>query len=172
MVQQKMIARWFLGSVMLAVMVIILLGQVSAKGNLYDQMVKVNKEWLKQSDVDPIMHELAPVSGTHAEIQTHLMWVEKVLRSRDVSDLSEELQANRLKHLNDLNAYWKAGNFPINTSHDHRLPIFIDPYENYCAVGHLLKASGNDAVAKHISTSGNFDYLEDMHYPSLMEWAG
>ena len=73
-------------------------------------------------------------------IQTHLKYVERLLRSKNVSNLTEEQQENRLKMLDLLNDYWTAGIFPRNYGYpDQRIPCFIDKDGNICAVGYLIE---------------------------------
>lgn len=139
--------------------------------SLYDELVEVNKEWLKQSDVDPSLKSMQANYSNREMLRVHLQLVEKTLRSRDVSHLSADLQKARKHNLDNLNTYWKSGAFPINTTHSNRLPIFIDPFDNFCAVGALIKMDGHENISRMISENGNFDYVHDMSYPELNEWA-
>ncbi len=104
-------------------------------------------------------------------IRTHLMLVEKTLRSRSITHLTQSQQANRAKDLDNLHKYWKAGNFPVNDRYSYRTPIFIDPYDNFCAVGFLVKASGNESVSRMIAANSNLAYVRNMNYPELFTWA-
>ena len=140
--------------------------------NMYDQLAEVNKEWLKQSDVNPDDFAFTASYGAYDMIQQHLIFVEKTLRTRNTDHLTATQQENRLASLDDLQEYWKAEAFPINDSYAYRTPIFIDSYNNFCAVGYLLKASGNENISRNIAAEGNLDYVESMEYPELMAWAG
>ncbi len=139
--------------------------------SLYDELVDVNKEWLKQNDVDPALKSMTANYSNREMLRVHLQLVEKTLRKRDVSHLSPELQEARKNNLDNLNTYWKSGAFPVNTTHSYRLPIFIDPFNNFCAVGALIKMDGHEEISRMISENGNFDYVHDMNYPELTKWA-
>lgn len=137
--------------------------------SLYQKLVEVNACWQKHP-------EAAPATGTaladeRAMIKLHLQLVEQALRKTDVTHLSKKQKQARLQHLDHLHQYWQQGAFPINTSHSYRLPIFIDPFDNFCAVGYLIKASGHEELSRYISASTNFAYLADMQYPELNKWA-
>lgn len=140
--------------------------------SLYSQLTDVNKEWLKQSDVNPDDYAYAANYSELAMIKQHLILVEKTLRARSTEHLSNAQKENRLESLDNLQEYWKAEAFPINDSYTYRTPIFIDKHNNFCAVGHLLKASGNEDISRTIAAEGNLDYVETMEYPELMAWAG
>jgi hypothetical protein len=51
-------------------------------------------------------------TGEELRIKTHLSYVEKLLRERNVSEMSEQLQNNRSRLLDLLNEYHTAGVFP------------------------------------------------------------
>ena len=132
-------------------------------------LIEVNNEWLNQSDVSPL--EIKNIPKTENEsIQLHLQLVERILRNRDVSHLKKEQQANRLKCLNILNAYWKKKRFPQNENCAARTPIFIDQYNTFCAVGQLMKESGFENVAREISQENNLVYVRDITNPKAVHW--
>lgn len=104
-------------------------------------------------------------------IQTHLSYVENLLRQKDVSHLSPELQAARKQHLDNLHQYWTSGQFPSNYDYPGiRRPCFIDKKGTVCAVGYLVVQSGHQKEAEYIAQVANYDYLEDMKIPALDEW--
>jgi hypothetical protein len=47
-------------------------------------------------------------------IKTHLQYVEKLLRQKDITDLSIEIQKKRLAIIDLLHNYWMEGVFPVN----------------------------------------------------------
>lgn len=53
----------------------------------------------------------------HIRIQTHLDYVEGVLRNRPTHLLTADQEANRLKYLDLLNKYIVLGEFPHNRGH-------------------------------------------------------
>lgn len=137
----------------------------------YDQLVSVNKEWVKQPDVDPLLKQTPAKAFSENElIQFHLQQVEKMLRKRNKPGLTTALRKTRETNLNTLNVYWHNGVFPLNDKHLARQPYFIDQYNTYCAVGYLMKESGADAMARDINRTQNYSYLIDIWHPDLMKW--
>ena len=107
---------------------------VTANEAVFRQLVTVNQQWMFQKDIN--QHQLpSPVTDNPGEwIRHHLKLVEQTLRNRDVSHLTTTQASNRNRALQLLNGYWKQGNFPINDQFTYRTPIFIDRYDNFCAV--------------------------------------
>jgi hypothetical protein len=104
-------------------------------------------------------------------IQLHLALVEQTLRKRTVSGLSLQQYSNRLSALDNLHQYWLSGKFPQNENYNYRTPIFIDNHNTFCAVGYLVKTSGNEAVSRMIASKTNLAYVKEMNYPELDQWA-
>lgn len=138
---------------------------------VYQKLYEVNKCWAEQKDIN--REDLAALqSRTETEwIQLHLSLVEKTLRSRSTSHLSESQKQNRLAALNYLHGYWQAASFPRNEDYSYRTPIFIDKHDNFCAVGYLVKAIGFEHVSRMISAKTNLAYVKEMNYPELFAWA-
>ena len=108
-------------------------------------------------------------------IQTHLAWVERVLRARDVSGLDPERRARRARLLDALTIYRAAGAFPHNERFAGRRPRFIDDEGRICAVGYLIEVDatfpeGGRALAEAIDARFEYDYLLDMDDPRLASW--
>jgi hypothetical protein len=142
------------------------------QNSIYDQLVFVNATWKNQKDVNPSLKDQAASPLTEQEIvRQHLQETELLLRSRKITSLTAQQQANRLRNLDVLHSYWQAGIFPKNTHHSNRQPYFIDDYNNYCAVGYLMKESGANAMARAIHESQNFSYLANIQHPDLINWA-
>jgi hypothetical protein len=140
--------------------------------SLFDQLVYVNKQWLKQADADEsLKHTPAARMNEQQLVQFHLGETEKLLRKRDVSDLPAELQQQRSKNLDILRKYLEQGIFPSNDMHLGRQPYFIDRNDTYCAVGYLMQQTGAEQTAKEIRDIQNFNYLFDIDHPRLLEWA-
>lgn len=142
----------------------------SAQEPLLQQMKKVNVLWEQQPDVAHLSSESTNLQEHRELIQLHLQLVEQTLRTRSTSHLTPAQQESRNQHLDHLADYWASEAFPINTSHSYQLPIFIDPFDNFCAVGHLLKSSDSEELARKIQDSQNFSYLADIHQEGLEEW--
>ncbi len=109
-----------------------------------------------------------PIKQTNEDLrfQTHLKYVENVLRNKDISNLTEQQQQqqNRLKILDLLNEYWTVGIFPRNYDYpDQRIPCFIDKYGNVCAVGYLIEQTAGRQIAEEINTKFKYEYLLAMN---------
>jgi len=105
-------------------------------------------------------------------IQTHLVYVEKLLRSCEPENLTAPQKRNRAMVLDLLNQYSSAGNFPSNLDYpDERRPCFIDHDGNICAVGYLVAETAGIEVAEEINSKHQYDFLLDMKEEALSDWA-
>lgn len=137
----------------------------------FDQLAFVNAEWKNQTDVNPQLKSgAARILNEQQLVQFHLSETEKLLRTRDVSNLSPALKAQRAKNLDVLHQYMLAGVFPTNTRHQERQPYFIDDKDVHCAVGYLMKESGAEDVARDINRMQNYSFLADINHKKLMSW--
>jgi len=143
----------------------------ASPGRVYDRLCEVNKCWKLQNDVAQLEYPEYTDMHDREWIRTHLALVEQTLRARSTNHLTVQQRANREQSLNDLHAYMLSGRFPINDLYHYRTPIFIDRYDNFCAVGHLVKASGHEDVSRMIAADNNLAYVYDMNYPELLAWA-
>lgn len=106
-------------------------------------------------------------------IQTHLAYVEHLLRSKDVLHLTAAQQSKRTQVLQLLHEYWNAGIFPANNDYPgERKPCFIDKDGNICAVGYLIEMTAGRKAAEAINARHQYDYIADMKEQSVSEWAG
>jgi len=115
----------------------------------------------------------APNEATNERlrIQTHLAYVEALLRKADVSHLSPTLRERRAALLDKLHDYRLAGEFPTNLDFpQERRPCFIDAAGNICAVGYLIKQTAGRALAERITAAHKYDFLADMQMPELSAW--
>lgn len=104
-------------------------------------------------------------------IQTHLEYVEDLLRKRDVADLPTELLNRRLRLLDLLRVYRLQGIFPHNERFpNERKPCFIDEAGRICAVGYLVEQSAGRTIAESINEKWQYDYLSDMEDAVLDQW--
>ncbi|MEQ9262972.1 MAG: T9SS type A sorting domain-containing protein [Owenweeksia sp.] len=152
--------------ILFAVLVLMAFGNVQAQ-NLYESLKGVNARWAYEKDLPKDLFELPAEENP---IQTHLFWVHRILSERPVAHLTPVQRKNRLNSLESLSGYAEAGVFPKNLYHRQRQPVFIDPYNTYCAVGHLIKTSGHDPLARKISKQMNYAYLLDMEMSELDQW--
>ena len=159
-------------SIIISIFTLMFCAIVSAQSiTNYQQLVSVNKTWQYQTDIEPSLKNTMAIERNEQQlVQHHLEEVEKLLRSRDTKNLTTTQKENRNKILNILNGYRVAGNFPKNTNHHNRQPYFIDEFNTFCAVGYLMKETGEEAMARDISKNQNYYYLADISHPRLMEW--
>ncbi len=104
-------------------------------------------------------------------VRQHFKRVERILRGRDVSHLSPELQQARHQHLDHLHTYAQRGIFPRNHEHPIYAPCFIDRDQRECAVAHLMMTSGHTNAAHKIATVANYAFVPQMNVPELDDWA-
>jgi hypothetical protein len=110
-------------------------------------------------------------SDETTRIQTHLTYVEQLLRKRDVSGLTADLQERRREMLDLLARYSEAGIFPANYDYpETRKPCFIDKYGKICAVGYLVEQTAGREVAEHINDIYQYEYLAVMDLPEIDAW--
>jgi len=103
-------------------------------------------------------------------IETHLEYVENILRRKNVMAMPEALRERR-KHLLDLlHEYRMAGIFPRNYDHPGRVPCFIDRDGRICAVGYLVEKTAGREAAEEINRLHQYDDLLAMNSPLLDEW--
>ena len=97
--------------------------------------------------------------------KNHLLNVYAYLQSRHI------VNEQRTKNLAILYKYIQAEKYPVNTYSKNYVPIFIDAKQNnYCAVGHIIKETGYDELAKQINTAHHFDYLKNIKTKGVSEW--
>ncbi len=136
---------------------------------LFDQLVEYNPNWLKYTEKAPQGKALH--FKTDAEyVQYHLTRVLYVLKTNPTKHLSKPQLESRKKMIGILKEYRNRGRFPMNEFHENRTPVFIDRCSTHCAVGYLLKRSGNQDVALRISKNHNYDWLINIKDEALPGW--
>ena len=104
-------------------------------------------------------------------IQTHLEYVESLLRKASTAHLTKKQKKNRQKAIENLHFYWTAGVFPENREFlNDRKPCFIDAKGNLCAVGYLIEQSAGREVAEQINARYQYEYLMEMEWKVIDEW--
>jgi hypothetical protein len=104
-------------------------------------------------------------------ISTHLQYVERLLRNKDVSLLSKELKEKRAQLLDLLHTYAVAGHFPKNYDFaDQRKPCFIDKDKTICAVGYLIEQTAGRPVAEAINAEHQYDTVLEMDNENVDQW--
>lgn len=139
------------------------------KTSTRQHMTVVNKEWLKHQDL-----HLPPNISFESDddrIQFHLNQVIKHLKKTAPLASSSIVQQKRMRLLEELSLYAARQVFPKNIYHPNYQPYFIDHLGTHCAVGYMMKVSGNGELAQRISQEHNYDYLADIKTPGIQEWA-
>lgn len=136
-----------------------------------ETLAGINACWKEQPDVQHLTIPPGTYRTDKDWIALHLELVEQTLRNRSVGHLSALQQQNRFRCLDILREYRLMRNFPVNEVLPFRNPVFIDPYDNFCAVGYLVKATGYEAVSRKIAAQTNYAYVREMDYPELTAWA-
>jgi len=148
-------------------------GALCAAGTVNDRLKEVNAQW--QFHTMPARFDLASANQTASAyewIGIHLDIVEKRLRQAGTAHLSARQLLLRMQCLDQLRQYQQEGRFPINLNGQVRQPVFIDSFDNFCAVGYLVRQSGYEALARKIASTSNYAYVKEMNFPELMDWAG
>lgn len=135
----------------------------------FSHLVELNSQWLKHQEYAP--NHLISFSSDQDRIAYHLDLVIAYLETNSPSNLDKKQAKNRKNLLNQLKTYSIERHFPQNHFHQVRTPYFIDNYNNYCAVGYLMKVSGNETLARKIQSQYNYDYVEDIKTQGVAEWA-
>ena len=104
-------------------------------------------------------------------IQTHLEYVENVLRNTSTKHLNKLQRLKRRQAIENLHRYWTIGIFPENReSTNERKPCFIDDKGTICAVGYLIEQSIGINVSEQINARFQYDYLMEMEWNVIDEW--
>ena len=136
---------------------------------LIDHMIEVNASW-KLIDVEP-MEQQIHFQNEESRIQMHFLLVIKHLEAKDISHLNKAQALKRNEALQGLKAYANNLRFPINNGHNFRIPYFIDHNNTACAVGFMLRESGNEQIGQWVKSNMNNAYVAEIPTGALDEWA-
>lgn len=142
-------------------------------GRIQKKLEQVNKFW-KYKDLEAVeINHPIDLSNEVLAIQLHLSMVEKKLRKKSTSKLTDSQRKNRIKCLDILNDYWKRGVFPINLYHSERTPYFVDANNTACAVGQLIRETSFNNLVDKIQKENNYSYIDDLviKYPEINLWS-
>ncbi|MES2638460.1 MAG: hypothetical protein V4850_03235 [Myxococcota bacterium] len=115
---------------------------------------------------------VTPLEADRRRIRAHLAEVEADLRAAPVDTLDADQRARRDASLDTLHSYWLAGEFPHNVEAPaERVPVFRDADGRDCAVGALIRASGEGALADTIDARWHLARVPTMDEPDLLVWA-
>ena len=111
--------------------------------------------------------------GEQARIRHHLQFVRDYLADSAPRDLTTSQHRNRQQMLSVLQTYIDQGVFP---EHDdltvqQRLPRFIDQRGVHCAVGHLVRETGDERWGEQINARFEYAFVPQIDSPDLMDWA-
>ena len=107
-----------------------------------------------------------------ARLRFQLRSVEGYLRRNESPALTVTAASARQQQLDQLRAYWQAGQFPRRRgAADRTAPCFLDHEGRVCAVGHLLITSQQRPLASRIAQTANEARIRDMAVPALAQWA-
>lgn len=101
-------------------------------------------------------------------VQTHLAYVEALLRVRTVE---LKLRAARTRALNVLHDYWVAGEFPEGEATVGMLPTFIDNRGVRCAVAAIVEDTAGTGVIRAIDRRYHNAWIAQIDAPALAAWA-
>lgn len=111
-------------------------------------------------------------TGELVRIQTHLMFVEQLLRNKNLLPLTKRQKRNREKVLDLLHQYWTSGVFPSNYDYPaERKPCFIDRDGKICAVGYLVEKTEGRQIAEKINSAYQYQYISEMNEAIINSWA-
>lgn len=145
--------------------------QLSCETKTANQSQSVNPIIGDISFVQKFGYEPDATTNENLRIQTHFAYVEKLLRQKDLSHLTPELQQQRTHLLQLLHQYSAAGIFPRNYDYkDCRKPCFIDKDNRICAVGYLIEQTAGRPIAEQINGKHQYDELLAMNDQTVNNW--
>lgn len=108
-----------------------------------------------------------------ARIQQHLSFVQSYLHQRTPTGLTRPQKQNRNHLLSLLGSYTQQGLFPCHNDMaiEQRTPRFVDHRGVHCAVGFLLKESGDDAWPQQINQRFEYAKVAQIDSSNLVDWA-
>jgi hypothetical protein len=95
----------------------------------------------------------------------HLWSAEFQIRHRSPSS-----DPARLRNLDVLRDYRKSRAFPRNDTDLPSTPYFVDADGRHCAVGHLMRESGEHDAVRRIAAESNLARIDDMDPALLTDW--
>jgi hypothetical protein len=157
----------------LSILAVINIGKAES---VFSVMQRVNKEINGQADIPPSWNsETYQATVFPNPISLHLSRVEETLRKRNTAHLNSNQIQNRLRLLDVLHTYQISEAYPQNIQYAFQTPIFIDTFNNYCAVGWLMHSSGFESLANEIAAKQNLAYVPEIKNQGLtywQEWSG
>lgn len=154
---------------LIATLALLLLAANAHATSLYDQLRAFNPYWEQHREA---------LNGLPAQnirndvdyVRTHLGQVLKVLSSESTSHLTADQAASREELMKVLADYARQGRFPINYYRHERIPVFIDEHDTHCAVGFLMRHTGQETMAQRIAADNNYAWVREINDPDLAAW--
>lgn len=154
---------------LIAIWPLVLFANNSNKGNYFNHLYEVNKEWSNHEEDYP--DEQVYFETDEDAIQAHLLLVCKSLTKNKPNNLNEDQLKSRLQLIQVLREYASEKVFPTNLYHAERTPYFVDDFGVHCAVGYLMSQSGSKELVAAIRANENYSYIADIKTPGVSEWA-
>ncbi len=137
--------------------------------SLFDQLRAFNPLWEQCAErLDGRPAEA--ISNDVDYVRAHLAQVLGVLSDAPTMHLSNEQLVSRKELIAVLADYVRQGRFPINYHRHERIPVFIDEHDTHCAVGYLMRHTGDDAMARRIAAANNYAWVREIAEPGLAAW--
>lgn len=136
---------------------------------LFAQLRAFNPYWEKHAE--HLQGKAAkPIHNDVDYVRAHLAEVQVVLNKASTGHLDPEQSASRKELTAFLADYARQGRFPINYYRQERIPVFIDEHDTYCAVGYLMRHTGEEAMARCIAARNNYAWVREIEEPGLAAW--
>jgi len=137
--------------------------------SLYEQLRAFNPYWEQyQGRLEGISAKA--IGNDFDYVRAHLAEVLGVLADAHIEHLNSEQLASRNELIAVLADYAQQGRFPINYYRQERIPVFIDEHNTYCAVGYLMRHTGEEAMARRIAAANNYAWVREIEEPGLAAW--
>jgi len=137
--------------------------------NFLDQLRAFNPYWADHAE-QLTGKPAKPINNDVDYVQAHLAEVLGVLSRAPASQLSADQLRSRKELTAVLADYARQGRFPINYYRQERIPVFIDEHNTFCAVGHLMRHSGEETMARRIAATNNYAWVREIEEPGLAAW--
>jgi hypothetical protein len=111
------------------------------------------------------------IEDDRRRIYAHLTDVEASLRAEPPPGLTPAARSERLQLLDALHTYREQRDYPHNHEVPWTNPVFRDHRGRDCAVGALIRASGEGALADRIDARWHLARVPDIAEPDLVRWA-
>ena len=116
-------------------------------------------------------HGSSAVEHERSRVAAHLLHAERLCRDRVPIDAAPSARLLRALLLDELAAYREEGRFPRHDAKGVETPVFVDARGTHCAVGHLLRVTGEHAMVERIAASRNLARVHELaDEPGLSSW--